>query len=99
MVSIIIIPILIVTVIGLSSYLAYRFLFYDMYCKRSLNRSLARYNITKTPAQIIQEYYDVKGEKISHKQIRVLEKNYRQNDPDQFLTMYDAIRDNSRNKE
>ena len=98
MVSIIIIPILIVTVIGLSGYLVYRFLIYDLYCKRSVNRSLQKYNIQKTPFEIIKEYYASKGEEISHKEIQNLEKNYRQNEPDQFLAMYDAIRDNQKYK-
>ena len=98
MVSIIIIPVLIVTVLGLSGYLVYRFLIYDLYCKRSVNRSLQKYNIQKTPFEIIKEYYASKGEKISHKEIRNLEKNYRQNEPDQFLAMYDAIRDNEKYK-
>ena len=98
MVSIIIIPILIVSVIGLSGYLAYRFLIYDLYCKRSVNRSLQKYNIRKTPSEIIKEYYASKGEEITHKEIQNLEKNYRQNEPDQFLAMYDAIRDNQKYK-
>ncbi len=98
MVSIIIIPILIVTVLGLSGYLVYRFLIYDLYCKRSVNRSLQKYNIQKTPSEIIKEYYASKGEEISHKEIQNLEKNYRQNEPDQFLAMYDAIRDNQKYK-
>ncbi len=98
MASIIIIPILIVTVIGLFGYLAYRFLVYDLYCKRSVNQSLRRYNIKKTPSQIIKEYYENKGEKISHQEIQNLEKNYRQNEPDQFLAMYDAVRENTRDK-
>ena len=99
MAVILIIPILIVTVIGLSSYLAYRFLIYDLYCKRSVNKSLQKYNIKKTPSQIIKEYYENKGEQISHQEIQNLEKNYRQNEPDQFLAMYDAIRDHQKDKE
>ena len=98
MAAIIIIPILIVAIIGLSSYLAYRFLIYDLYCKRSVNKSLQKYNIKKTPSQIIKEYYENKGEQISHQEIQNLEKNYRQNEPDQFLAMYDAIRDNQKYK-
>ncbi len=93
MAFIIIIPILIVTIIGLTGYLAYRFLIYDLYCKRSVNQSLQKYNIKKTPFQIIKEFYENKGEQISHQEIQNLEKNYRQNEPEQFLTMYDAIRD------
>ena len=99
MAAIIIIPILLVAIIGLSSYLAYRFLIYDLYCKRSVNKSLQKYNIKKTPSQIIKEYYENKGEQISHREIQNLEKNYRQNEPDQFLAMYDVIRDNQKDKE
>ena len=99
MAVILIIPILIVAIIGLSSYLAYRFLIYDLYCKRSVNKSLQKYNIKKTPSQIIKEYYENKGEQISHQEIQNLEKNYRQNEPDQFLAMYDAIRDYQKDKE
>jgi hypothetical protein len=96
MVSIIIIPLLVVIVSGLTGYLVYRLVIYDWYCKRSVNQSLQKYNIKKTPAEIIKEYYDSKGEQISHQEIKNLEKNYRQNEPDQFLTMYDAIRDNKK---
>ncbi len=99
MASIIIIPVLIVAMVGLSGYLVYKFLIYDLYCKRSVNRSLRKYNIKKTPFQIIKEYYENKGERITHQEIQNLEKNYRQNEPDQFLAMYDAIRENTRNKE
>ena len=99
MAVILIIPILVVAIIGLSSYLAYRFLIYDLYCKRSVNKSLQKYNIKKTPSQIIKEYYENKGEQISHQEIQNLEKNYRQNEPEQFLAMYDAIRDYNKDKE
>ncbi len=99
MAAIIIIPILIVVIIGLSSYLAYRFLIYDLYCKMTISKSLKKYNIKKTPSQIIKEYYENKGEQISHQEIQNLEKNYRQNEPEQFLAMYDAIRDYNKDKE
>ena len=99
MAAVIIIPILIVAIIGLSSYLAYRFLIYDLYCKSSVNKSLQKYNIKKTPSQIIKEYYENKGEQISYKEIQNLEKTYRQNEPEQFLAMYDAIRDFQKDKE
>ena len=95
----IIIPLVIVAIVGLSGYLVYRFVLYDLLCKRSVNQTLQKYNITKTPAQIIKEYYHNKGEKISHHEIQYLEKNYRQKEPEQFLTMYDAIRENIKNKE
>ena len=99
MASIIIIPIIIVAIVGLSGYLAYRFLIYDLFCKRSVNQSLQKYNIKKTPSQIIKEYYENKGEEITPKEIQNLEKNYRQNEPEQFLAMYDAIRDAQKSKE
>jgi hypothetical protein len=97
--AIIIIPILIVAIIGLAGYLAYRFLIHDLYCKMSVTQSLRKYNIKKTPSQIIEEYYENKGEEISHQEVQNLEKNYRQNEPEQFLTMYDAIRDYNKDKE
>ncbi|MGH1566907.1 MAG: hypothetical protein ACRBB5_05735 [Nitrosopumilus sp.] len=99
MASIIIIPIIIVAIVGLSGYLVYRFIIYDLLCKRSVNQTLQKYNIKKTPSQIIKEYYNNKGEKISHKEIQSLEKNYRRNEPEQFLAMYDAVRDSSKNNE
>jgi len=99
MVAVIIIPILIVTVIGLTGYLVYRYVLYDLLCKRSVNKTLRKYNIKKTPYQIIKEYYEDKGEEISHKGIQNIEKNYRQKEPEQFLTMYDAVRENRKNKD
>lgn len=99
MASIIIIPILITTIIGLSSYLVYKFLLRDILAKRSVNQTLQKYNIKKTPSQIIKEYYENKGEQISHQEIQNLEKNYRQNEPEQFLAMYDAIREKTKDKE
>ncbi|BDQ30324.1 hypothetical protein NZNM25_10330 [Nitrosopumilus zosterae] len=96
MASIIVIPVILVAIIGLSGYLVYRFLIYDLYCKRSVNQTLLKYNIKKTPSQIIKEYYHSKGESISHKEIQILEKNYRQNEPEQFLAMYDALRNQSK---
>ena len=98
MVSVFIIPIFIVIIVGLSGYLVYRLVMYDLLCKRSVNQTLQKYNIKKTPSQIIEEYYNNKGEQISHKEIQKMEKNYRQHEPDQFLAMYDAIRDKSKNE-
>ena len=98
MASAIIIPIVIVLIIGLSGYLVYRYAMFDFLCKRSVNQTLQKYNIKKTPSQIIKEYYNNKGEEISHKEIQSIEKNYRQNEPEQFLTMYDAIRENNKDK-
>ncbi len=99
MASIIIIPILIVTIIGLSSYLVHKFVLRDLLAKRSIHQTLEKYNIKKTPSEIIKEYHENKGEPLSHQEIQKLEKNYRLNEPEQFLAMYDSIRDNVKNKE
>ena len=99
MAAIIIIPILIVSIVGLSSYLIHKFVLRDILAKRSVNQTLQKYNIKKTPSEIIKEYYDFKGERLTHKEIQSLEKNYRQNEPEQFLAMYDSIRENTKNKE
>ena len=98
MVSVIIIPIFIVVIVGLSGYLVYRYVMFDLLCKRSVNQTLQKYNIRKTPSEIIKEYYNNKGEEISHKEIQNIEKNYRQKEPEQFLSMYDAIRENNKDK-
>ncbi len=99
MVTAIIIPIFIVAIVGLTGYLVYRYVMYDLLCKRSVKQTLRKYNIKKTPAQIIKEYYDDKGEEITQKDIQNMEKNYRQKEPEQFLSMYDAVRDNNKNKD
>ncbi len=99
MVSVFIIPLLIVIVSGLIGYLLYKFIIYDLNCKRSVNQSLHKYNIKKTPFEIIKEYHAIKEEQISDQEIKNLEKNYRQNEPDQFLAMYDAIRDSKKYRE
>ena len=99
MAPIIIIPILIVTVIALSSYLVYKLFLQSLLSKRSLTQTLEKYNIDKTPSQIIKEYYENKGESLSHQELQKLEKNYIKNEPEQFLAMYDAIRDSDKTKE
>ncbi|MBC8517128.1 MAG: hypothetical protein ISR81_07285 [Nitrosopumilus sp.] len=99
MASIIIIPILIVVIVGLSSYLVHKFVLRDILAKRSINQTLQKYNIKKTPSEIIKEYYENRGERLSHQEIQNIEKNYRQNEPEQFLAMYDAIRDKIKDKE
>ncbi len=99
MASVLVIPIVVVVIVGLLGYLIYRFMVYDMLCKRNVGRILKKYNITKSPSQIIREYHESRGEHPSHKEIQSMEKNYRQNEPDQFLAMYDSIRDYSKNKE
>ena len=97
MASVIIIPIIIVAVAGLTGYLVYKYAMYDFMCKRSVSQTLQKYNIQKTPSQIIKEYYEAKGEKKSDKEIQNLEKHYRQKEPDQFLAMYDVIRKKQNN--
>jgi len=98
MASVIIIPIIIVAIVGLSAYLIYRFFVFDLLCKRSVKSTLAKYNIKKTPSEIIKEYYRNKGQQLSHHEIQNIEKNYRQHEPEQFLAMYDANRENSKDE-
>ena len=93
MASVIVIPIVIVAIVGLTGYLVYRYAMFDLLCKRKVNQTLQKYNIQKTPSQIIKEYYEEKGEKKSHKEIQNLEKQFRQKEPDKFLAMYDVIRE------
>jgi len=95
MVAIIIIPLIISGIIGLVGYLTYRLVIFDYLCNRSVNSTLQKYNITKTQFQIIKEYYKHKGESISENVISKLAKQYRQKEPEQFLAMYDSIRDKS----
>ena len=90
-----IIPIALVAILGISGYLVYRFLLNDFLCNRSVNATLREFNIKKTQYQIIKEYHAFKGKEISDKEILFLQKRYRQREPDQFLSMYDSIRDKS----
>ena len=99
MVVAIIIPILVVAIVGIGGYVIYRFVIYDYLCNKSVNETLRKYNIKKTQSQIIKEYHESKGEKISEKEISQLERHYRQKEPEQFLAMYDAVRDKSKTTE
>ncbi len=90
-----IIPITLVAILGLSGYLVYRFLLHDYCCNRAVNATLREFNIKKTQYQIIKEYHESKGKEISEKDILFLQKRYRQREPDQFLSMYDSMRDKS----
>ena len=99
MAAVIIIPILIVTLIAASSYIVYALLLRDFLSKRSINKTLEKYNIKKSPFEIIKEYYEIKNESLSDNEIKKIEKKYRRNEPEQFLTMYDAIRDNDKSRE
>ena len=99
MVVALIIPILVVAIVGLGGYVIYRYVIYDYLCKKSVNETFRKYNIKKTQSQIIKEYHESKGETISEKEVSHLEKHYRQKEPEQFLAMYDAVRDKSKNTE
>ena len=96
MLALIIIPLMISATVGILVYLTYRLVIFDYLCNRSVNATLRKYDIQKTQFQIIKEYYENKGELISEKTISQLAKQYRQKEPEQFLTMYDSIRDKSK---
>ena len=96
MLALIIIPLVISATIGILGYLTYRLVIFDYLCDRSVNATLQKYDIKKTQFQIIKEYYEHKGELVSKKIISQLAKQYRQKEPEQFLTMYDSIRDKSK---
>ena len=96
--GVIIIPILIVSMVAISTYLVYQLFLKNFLAKRSISQTLEKYNIQKTPFQIIKEYHENKGENLTHEEIQKLEKNYTRNEPEQFLAMYDAIRENSKDK-
>ncbi len=93
MVVFIIIPLSIVAIVGITGYLVYRFLLKDFLGNRSVNATLREFNIKKTQFEIIKEYHAFKGKEISDKEIVSLQKRYRQHEPDQFLSMYDSMRD------
>ena len=95
MLAVILIPLMISAVVGIVGYLTYRLVIFDFWCNHSVNSTLKKYNIKKTQFQIIKEFYDNKGETISEKKISQLAKQYRQKEPEQFLAMYDSIRDKS----
>ena len=92
-----IIPISIVAILGISGYLVYRYVIFDILAISSINNTLKRYNIKKTQYEIIKEFNEMKGETLSDGEIRRLAKHYRRNEPDQFLSMYDNLRDRPKN--
>ena len=92
-----IIPISIVAILGISGYLVYRFVIFDILANNAVNNTLKRYNIKKTQYEIIKEFNEMKGETLSDGEIRRLAKHYRRNEPDQFLSMYDNLRDRPKN--
>ena len=70
MAAVIIIPILIVVLIAASSYIVYALLLRDFLSKRSINQTLEKYNIKKSPFEIIKEYYEMKNESLSDQEIK-----------------------------
>lgn len=96
MAPIFIIPLTIVAIVGLAMYLIYKFVIYDFVCRQTVTKTLQKYNIKETPSQIVKEYHITKGEDISEKEAQRLEKHYRQHEPEQFLAMYDTIRDRTK---
>ena len=92
-----IIPISKVAILGISGYLVYRYVIFDILANSSINNTLKRYNIKKTQYEIIKEFNEMKGETLSDGEIRSLAKHYRRNEPDQFLSMYDNLRDKPKN--
>ena len=96
MVAVIIIPLIVTSTIGIIGYLTYKIVIFDYLCNRSVNTTLKKYDIKKTQFQIIKEYYENKGEPVSEKVIDQLAKQYRQKEPEQFLAMYDSLRDKSK---
>ncbi len=94
---VIMVTLIIVGILAVFGYTFYRYILYDILCKNSVNNTLKGYNIRKTQFEIISEYYKIKGKKLSSKEVTKLEKFYRQNEPEQFLLMYDTIRENLKN--
>ena len=92
-----IIPISIVAILGVSGYLVYRYVIFDILANNAINNTLKRYNIKKTQFEIIKEFNENKGEKLSDGEINRLAKHYRRKEPDQFLSMYDNLRDKPQN--
>ena len=88
-----IIPIAVVAILGLSGYLVYRYVIFDILANNAINNTLKRYNIKKTQFEIIKEFNENKGEKLSDREINRLAKHYRRKEPDHFLAMYDNLRD------
>ncbi|NIM25886.1 MAG: hypothetical protein GTN97_01975 [Nitrosopumilaceae archaeon] len=92
----VIIPITIVAILGIAGYLIYRFVIFDYLSNKSVNDTLQKYRIDKSQFEIVKEYFENKGESLSNQEISQLVKQYRQKEPEQFLAMYDSLRENSR---
>jgi len=96
MVFVAIIPLTIVASLGIAGYLIYRFIIWDFMINKSLNDTLKKYAIKKTPFEIMDEYYQNKGQSLSPQEISRLVKRYKREEPEQFLAMYDSIREKSK---
>ena len=92
-----IIPISIVAILGISGYLVYRYVIFDILANSTINNTLKKFSIKKTQFEIIKEFHENKGEKLTDGEINRLAKQYRRNEPDQFLAMYDTLRDKTQN--
>lgn len=93
MATVVIIPIAVIAAVSLVAYLLYKFVIYDSVCRMSVDKTLQQYSIKKSQFQIVQEYHENRGEHPSDREIRSKMKYYRQKEPDQFLAMYEAVRD------
>ena len=60
MVFVVIIPLTIVAILGISGYLLYRFVIFDFLSNKSVNDTLRKYDIKKTPFEITKEYHETK---------------------------------------
>ena len=92
-----IIPISIVAILGISGYLVYRYVIFDILANSTINNTLKKYSIKKTQFEIIKEFHENKGERLTDSDINRLAKRYRREEPDQFLSMYDNLRDKPKN--
>ncbi|MDH3677942.1 MAG: hypothetical protein OEQ12_06545 [Nitrosopumilus sp.] len=98
MVFVVIIPLTIVSILGIIGYLLYRFVIFDYLSNKSVKDTLRKYDIKKTPFEIIKEYYENRGEKLSDQEVWRRVKQYQKSEPEQFLAMYDSIREDSKTK-
>ena len=76
----------------MAGYLIYRYVVTGMSARRAVRTTLRRYDINKTPSQIIREYYHMKGQLLSDREVHEMERRYMHEEPDQFLAMYDEMR-------
>lgn len=91
MASPLIIAIVITAAAGIIGYVMFRYVLRYPMRHRSLVRTLQRYDIDKSPSEIIREYHAHMNKEISESRIRQLERDYILNEPEQFLAMYDIL--------